>query len=161
MNKFGTQKLVVVEPIDPDKRVDLLPVIQRLRTDAGGDEGGECRGVDGDSSLVQVVQDGESLGELVLTRESLNVIEYGARVLAVERQGLRKRVLLGENRRVFPPRWYRCSGSSKRRRFGLESVVAVAVAVAVVGGGEGVWREREVEVKGNGRWRGYYRIHWN
>lgn len=37
----------------------------------------------------------------------------------------------------------------------------MAVAVAVVGGGEGVWRVREVEVKGNGRWRGYYRIHWN
>lgn len=155
MNKFCTQKLVVVESIDPDKRVNLLPVVQRLCTDAGSNESGEGRGVDGNSLLVHVVEDGESLGELVLPCESLNVAVDGARVLAVERQGLRKRVLLSENRAFPSALSRRCwrSGWPKRRRrrhTGLESVV--------VAGAEGVWREW-VEMKGHGRWRGCYRLH--
>lgn len=88
--------------------------------------------------LVQVVQDGQHLIELVLRREPANVLVNGMWVLAVEGQGLRKRVLLGKDPprvgfwRRFPAAVLGWSSSSKVCCFGSESP---AIAVGE-GGGE-------------------------
>ena len=136
MDELCAQELVVLEPIDANEGVDLLRVVQGPRADASGDEGRESGGVDGDSSLVQVVEDHEGLGELVPPGESLDVSVDGVRVLAVERQRLRERdgVVLVRKRLL---RGRRGMGSAERRRFGAGS------------GGEGFWRER-VKVRGEG-----------
>lgn len=65
--------------------MNLLAGVEGPGADAGGDEVGECGGVDRDALLVKVVQNRESLVELVLCGESLDVLVDGAWVLRVER----------------------------------------------------------------------------
>lgn len=59
-------------------------MIQRFCTDASGDESSEGGEVDGNATVVEVVQDGDGLVELVLPSESLNVFVNETWVSAVE-----------------------------------------------------------------------------
>ena len=66
-------------------RVDLFPFGQGFGSNTRGDESGKCGGVNWNALLVQVVQDGERLFELVLPSESLDVLVNGMWVFGVER----------------------------------------------------------------------------